>query len=490
MALQYTGNRFLCFGDSITQDTISPTEGAYRYYLKPLLDAYTGDNILFVGDDTAVGLGLGGIYNSITSNNRMCGTSGQRIDEILSTYSPATDMAGWNPNYALVHLGTNDMTQFTSGAWPTGSVAISIANMSSLLDIIRAGRADCVVLVCKIIPNQTVAANDNIILWNAALATMVAARADVANIVIVDQYTAFTTNPTWAADYMNDNTHPNSAGKSVMATTFYNSFASNVTVGVRATAGRRLPISGFSNCLSYDTSTTTTTLGSAETLTSTGPWAVSMWLKFPKRINTATVEGICSFKTDQATCFRFLGLKGGNDRFIEFGSNANFGRFFSSTTVPSGLNMLSVGWHNVTVVYDGVSRTTASSYKLFIDGIPLPVASGAGLGAVANINIIGAQGASSLGTFSCAGLHIWNGGSVMTATQVNAFIYDKIYPTGPTLTRDYRFGDGSGSTLTDSTGNANGTIGTSPWGTDVPAKARSNIATPRSNISVPRAQAV
>lgn len=479
MTFQYTGNRFLCIGDSITQDTVSPTEGAYRYYLKPLLDAYIGSDIVFVGDDTAVGLGLSGVFNSVTSNNRMCGTSGQRIDEINSTYSPATDMAGWYPDYVLIHIGTNDMTQLNSGAWVGGSVAISIANLSTLLDTIRAGRSDCVVFVCQLIPNQTAGAETNIVAWNAALTTMVNARSDAANIIIVDQHTAFTSNPNWATDYMNDNTHPKSAGKSVMATTFYNSFVSNINVGVRATSYRRIAIGNFSNCLSYTTSTTTTTLGSAETLTSTGAWAVSMWIQFPKRDNTATIEGLCSFKTDQPTSFRFIALRGGNDRFIEFGSNANFNRFFSSATVPSALSLSTPGWHNVTVTYDGVSRTAASSYKLYIDAIPLPVISGAGLGVVANTNILGAQGASNLGTFSIAKLQVWNGGSLMTPSQVRDWVFDGAYPVGPTLTRDYRFGDGSGSTLTDSTGNANGTIGTSPWSTNVPAKARNALTVSR-----------
>lgn len=159
-----------------------------------------------------------------TGQERMCGTNGLRVDEIIVAPYTIVQCPAFEPDVVFLHIGTNDCTQLNSGAWVGGSIAISITNLGTLLDHIRSANSLTRVFIAKIVPNTLAGANDQILLWNAAMATAVAARSDTALITVVDMYTTFTNNASWATDYMADATHPNLAGNTVMATTFYTAF--------------------------------------------------------------------------------------------------------------------------------------------------------------------------------------------------------------------------------------------------------------------------
>jgi lysophospholipase L1-like esterase len=469
-----TGTRILAFGDSLTFDTVSPNEGAFRYYLTPQLEtlfrtkfSWWGDQVANAADDRA--------------GRRMCGASGQRVGQIISTYDPLGQLQRARPNIVTIKLGTNDMTQLQSGAWGVGSVAISIADMGSLLDIINGFDPTIEIILCNLIPNTTAAVDTLIDQWNAALLVMVAAKSYVSRIHVVDSNAAIKANPSWAADYYTvDNTHINSGGKLVEANAIYAKFVSDFTVMPRTTAGRRRSVRPHTASLAYSAGTFTN-LGSAFELDTAQPWAISFDVDLSRTPRT-TNNGLLCLKTDQSTAFWFL-LLGTNKRFLEFGSNSNFDRFFPSSATDV-IGLYGKGWHQWTIVFDGVARTLDTSYKLYIDGESIPLTNGSGLGASTDQNAIGASvSAGVAGTFDMANLTIWNGGTTMTAAQVADFYFDHKFPSGPTLVRDFPHTDGSGGTLTDSTGTVNGGIGTATWSTSVPTKARTEISTPRTEAT-------
>lgn len=472
------GTKILCIGDSITFDIIAPTEGAYRYYIADPLASYFKSNITWCGDQQAAGLPRSGL--------RMCGTSGRRIDQVLSTDDPGAQVLRWKPNLVIIHLGTNDMTQLNSGVWVGGSIAISIANMSTLLTTIFAANPTAIVAVCKIIPNKVAGADSNITTWNSQLETMVAAHANASRIFIPDINAAYKANVNWATDYFpgGDDTHPNSTGKRIFATALLTSIQNNITIPYRMGAQPRQPIKSFSNSLQY-TASTPTILGTNATLDTSQPWAVSFWMDLTRGQFLTTNQGILCLKTDQATPFVFLSFRGGGNRGFEFGSNANFGRFFANVAVENNFFFrYNTGWHNFIITFNGVSRSSTSSYKLYLDGQPVSITSGSGLGASTNQNAIGAAVSGGVaGTFNFTDLKIWNGGTVMTAQQAQDFYYNDKLPVGPTLIRNYTHSDGSGTTLTDATGNQNGTIGTATWSsTAIPTRARTSPTSRRLGI--------
>lgn len=471
-----SGSRIAPFGDSITFDSISPQEGAWRHYFGEPFSAWFGSNVVWVGENNANG-------TSSWAGTKMVGASGQRVDNINSTYDPGGQISRGQPDLGVIHLGTNDCTQSVSGSWVGGSVELSITNLSTLITTIFTNATSSFLLcVCKII--HKVADNDTAITsWNSQMATMVASHTYASRIFTADCNTAFKNNVNWQTDYMQDNTHPNSAGKAVLGAAILSAVQANVTLGVRTPVWRRRATGKHTGALRYSASTATT-LGSGTTLDSTQPWAVYFDIDL-SRASPSSNQGILALKTDQATPFVFLTVPS-NQRYFEFGSSANFNRFFPANAMnPNMESFLEKGWHGVEVIFDGVSRTAVSSYKLVVDGDLWVLLNGSGLSSTTNVNEIGRVVAGGVaGTFDMANLTIWNGGTAKTVAQARDWYFDRKMPSGVTLTREYRHGDLSGTTLTDSTGNQNGTIGTASWITsNLPTVARSAIGSTRTAAS-------
>lgn len=192
---------------------------------------------MFVGDSITFGTGgqtnFGG-YRATTAQGRLyggvtwktCGTLvgncddslwsggvGFRIDEMLVPVG--LDLVTFVPDIVIAHVGTNDATQRATGGSPT--LAASQANLTILLDSIRAASPLCIVFFAQIVPNVDPTADAIITAQNAAFVTQIGLRADAAFFRIVDQNAAIRANASWATQWMADVTHPNYRGYNAMA---------------------------------------------------------------------------------------------------------------------------------------------------------------------------------------------------------------------------------------------------------------------------------
>ena len=96
---------------------------------------------------------------------------------------------------------------------------------------------------------------------------------------------------------------------------------------------------------------------------STNPCTIESWV-FLDEYNPA-FPGVCRLKTDQSTGFMiFFSTYSGYDG-INFGSNSNF---LTAGTQGDISGDIIGSWKHIVLVYDGVSKSTLSSYKLYIDG--------------------------------------------------------------------------------------------------------------------------
>jgi lysophospholipase L1-like esterase len=100
-----------------------------------------------------------------------------------------------DPNIILVHIGTNDMAQNTADA--NGA-------LDDLLDDLIAGAPDALIVVSSIIPLPS--ANAKVMSFNQHVVEAVAARADSAHIIYLDQFADFPTGE------LGDGVHPNETG--------------------------------------------------------------------------------------------------------------------------------------------------------------------------------------------------------------------------------------------------------------------------------------
>lgn len=209
---------------------------------------------------------------------------------------------------------------------------------------------------------------------------------------------------------------------------------------------------------------------------STQPFAFSLWVDLGVYYsrNVTTAAGLISFKTDQGVPF-VVYYNGGNAVRFTLGANS----LFLTTTIPltgnpNLRNLLNRGWHHIVMTFDGVSRTSASSYRIYVDGTSYTPSGSATITATSHLNTLGILGASNPGNGYYTRLRVWSGGSAMTSAQVTELFYDDTLPSGPTLIREYLFTEGSGASLADTSGGGfNGTVNTtSNWNTNVPRKTR------------------
>ena len=118
---------------------------------------------------------------------------------------------------------------------------------------------------------------------------------------------------------------------------------------------------------------------------STSSFSISVWC-YINDYNTIQFPGIGRFKTDQSTGF-FFGVSN-NPAYagVYFGSSSNFVLGKTSGDISGDF----IGqWKHITIVFDGVSRTTLSSYKVYVDGSEVSNTTVAGFNPVANENRLG-----------------------------------------------------------------------------------------------------
>ena len=131
------------------------------------------------------------------------GHGGFRTDEILAGLG--TWLRNNQPDWALVHIGTNDVLQGTS-------IAAARANISGIIDELRGANPQVGILLAQVIPNlpeneaDVVALNDEIV--------SLAAQKDTAAspVIAVDHYAGYST-----FTHNRDQIHPNDAGEALMA---------------------------------------------------------------------------------------------------------------------------------------------------------------------------------------------------------------------------------------------------------------------------------
>jgi lysophospholipase L1-like esterase len=117
--------------------------------------------------------------------------------------------SGGMPNIILLHIGTNDATNF--------SAAQMTADLSGFLDKIITNAPDAYLVVAQIIP-LGYGDNANIKTYNQSIPGLVQQRANAGkHIALVDMFTGFTPSSMLGSD----NIHPNSAGYKFMADHWY-----------------------------------------------------------------------------------------------------------------------------------------------------------------------------------------------------------------------------------------------------------------------------
>lgn len=202
--------RVMFVGDSITGGTTGSATN-YGGYRGQLLGQKLPNGMLMrtVGSNT---LSLFG------AENKWVGAGGYRIDQINP--EAARDSVQWAWDVALLHVGTNDATQRNSGGTPT--LATSQANLTTLLNNLRASNPSGRVFFAKICPSRNAAVDALIVAQNSAFETQILARSDASLITIVDIYAAIKANANWTTEWMFDDTHPNDYGYGAVATAWAN----------------------------------------------------------------------------------------------------------------------------------------------------------------------------------------------------------------------------------------------------------------------------
>lgn len=192
--------RVMPLGDSITEGDKNYSSYRRALWQKLQADRYRVD---FVGSKTR---NFDGPNPTPDFDLDHEGHWGWRADEILA------NLDGWvttyNPDVALIHLGSNDVFQ-------NNSVSSTISELEQIIDVFRNRNPQTIILLAQIIPSAFDTAD--VASLNQQIATLAARKTTAESpVILVDQWTAF--DP--ATDTY-DGVHPNEAGELKMATRWY-----------------------------------------------------------------------------------------------------------------------------------------------------------------------------------------------------------------------------------------------------------------------------
>ncbi len=200
-------------GDSITYDTGSHI-ASYRYELFRLALEHQR-KLDFVGSrGTGPELIDGQPFPRGTE-----GHPGWTIDDgggRLGLYPEVTDwLQSTPPDIVVLMIGTNDLDIDLD---PTNAPA----RLGLLLDRIAATTPLALIVLAKIVPTTDDAANLEVHAFNAAMPALVATRVEQGkHVILVDMYEALASHADYKTALMNDKLHPNDAGLTVMAETWW-----------------------------------------------------------------------------------------------------------------------------------------------------------------------------------------------------------------------------------------------------------------------------
>ncbi len=227
--------RIMPLGDSITWGVGSSSNSSYR---APLWSTVTGAgySLDFVGSQNS---------GSLPDTDHE-GHSGWKINDIAGI--AADRMTSYQPNVVTLHIGTNDING-------NDDVADAPARLGSLIDRIYAATPDTTIVLAQIIPILDATTQKRVDTFNAALPGLVDARVRAGrHLVLVDM-----SRPLNAAD-MSDGLHPNDAGYTKMATSFWTGIQSAISKGwlrePTAGAGGRLKGQESGRCIDVPSSST------------------------------------------------------------------------------------------------------------------------------------------------------------------------------------------------------------------------------------------
>jgi len=214
LAAQGSTVKIMPIGDSITQ-----LNGDYDSYRRPLWHSLNsaGYNVDFVGS-------LNSNYPDVSPPDPDFdldheGHWGQRADEIL------VNIEGWastyQPDIALIHLGTNDLIQGQS-------ISTTIAEIRQIIDELRDAKSDIHIYLAKLIPTTKNGIQNDIIDFNNQIPGLANSKNTAQSpIVVVDQWSGFDVN-----DDTFDTIHPDESGENKMASQWYTSLLNDSSLPV------------------------------------------------------------------------------------------------------------------------------------------------------------------------------------------------------------------------------------------------------------------
>jgi lysophospholipase L1-like esterase len=202
-------------GDSITEGyDSSPPGGGYRVELfrqtvtNSQLVTFVGS--LMNGPDTVSGKTFPKSHEGHDGYTIDDGSGHSGIYPLV-----AQSLTNNRPNIVLLMIGTNDVN---------GNVDLANAptRLGLLLDRITSTSPDALVVVAKIVPTMTDGTNTRVGTYNDAIPGLLAQRTAMGkHIVVIDMYSAFTSNTNYKTAWMADNLHPNDAGYVILGQTWY-----------------------------------------------------------------------------------------------------------------------------------------------------------------------------------------------------------------------------------------------------------------------------
>jgi lysophospholipase L1-like esterase len=202
--------KIMPFGDSITQGY--DVAGGYRAPLFQLALAADRD-ITFVGSANDYSVPM---VDGMTFPRNHEGHGGYTIEGNNGIAQfVGTSIPNYGPHIITLMIGTNDING-------NNNLPDAPNRLGKLLDSIFMRDPNILVVLAQIVPTRSDGTNNAVKTYNAAMPDLVSTRVGKGqHIVLVDMYTAFTSDANYKQSLLGDNLHPNQAGYDAMADVWF-----------------------------------------------------------------------------------------------------------------------------------------------------------------------------------------------------------------------------------------------------------------------------